>query len=167
MSDIEEGFHRHVNGGGLVADTATVADTAFVGASATVYGNAEIYGNARVYDKAVVYGNAKVSGNVRVYGDVRVYGAAKILGDAEVFGNAEVSGDAVVSELFTSINRSDGYTFVYLPCSDGVHRIIAGCRYFTIEEAREHWESTRGGTPLGDETFIILDSLAAIAGVLE
>ena len=32
-------------------------------------------------------------------------------------------------------------------------------RRFTIDEAREHWTRTRGGTPLGDETTLILDYL--------
>lgn len=31
--------HKHVNGGGWVADTANVSDTAFIGEEAHVYGN--------------------------------------------------------------------------------------------------------------------------------
>ena len=42
--------HRHSNGGGWIADTATVADTAYVGPDAQVYDNAWVYGKARVYD---------------------------------------------------------------------------------------------------------------------
>ena len=37
--------HRHSNGGGWVADTATVADTAYLGPTAHVYGNARVYGD--------------------------------------------------------------------------------------------------------------------------
>ena len=44
-------------------------------------------------------------------------------------------------------------------------RAIAGCRYFTMAEAHEHWQRTRGGTPLGDETFAILDALKALARI--
>ena len=55
--------------------------------------------------------------------------------------------------------RSDGYEFIYLPCLDGIKRIIAGCRYFAKEEAYNHWNKTRGGTDLGDETIRILDFL--------
>ena len=58
--------HKHPNGGGWVADTATVSETAYVGPDARVYGNAVVSGNARVYSKAWVYGNA------RVYGDALV-----------------------------------------------------------------------------------------------
>jgi len=54
--------------------------------------------------------------------------------------------------------RSDGYMFVVNPTED-VLRVTAGCRYFTFPEAREHWERTRGGTLLGDETMAILDFL--------
>jgi hypothetical protein len=90
-----------------------------------------------------VYGDAQVSGDVQVYGDARVYGSVQVYG----------------------IVRSDRYVFVYVPCSDGKRRVIAGCRYFTMEEAREHWRKTRGGTSLGDETFAILDCLEKLAEI--
>ena len=53
-------------------------------------------------------------------------------------------------------NRSDRYTFAAFRDDTGNIRIHAGCRRFTIDEAREHWSRTRGGTPLGDETMAIL-----------
>jgi hypothetical protein len=34
-----------------------------------------------------------------------------------------------------------------------------------MEEAREHWEITRGGTPLGEETMAILDALESLSKV--
>ncbi len=36
--------HKHPNGGGWVADTATVSNTAYVGIDARVYGNAVVSG---------------------------------------------------------------------------------------------------------------------------
>ena len=60
------------------------------------------------------------------------------------------------------IMRSDGHVFNYVMCIDEIPRVGAGCRYFTMEEAREHWTKTRGGTQLGDETMIILDALEAL-----
>lgn len=53
-------------------------------------------------------------------------------------------------------SRSDGYTFRLFDCADGVFRVTAGCRDFAVSEAWEHWQRTRGGTPLGEETFDIL-----------
>jgi hypothetical protein len=44
-------------------------------------------------------------------------------------------------------------------------RIKAGCRNMTISEARAHWQATRGGTPLGDETFAIIDYLEKVAKI--
>ena len=35
-------YHRHANGGGLVADTARVAETAFIGVDAQISENAQI-----------------------------------------------------------------------------------------------------------------------------
>jgi hypothetical protein len=59
--------------------------------------------------------------------------------------------------------RRDEYRFVgYV--RDDVLRIVAGyCRDFTMQEAREHWARTRGGTPLGDETMCILDHIERVA----
>jgi uncharacterized protein YjbI with pentapeptide repeats len=64
--------------------------------------------------------------------------------------------------------RSDGYQFMLTNFkSEGV-RLKAGCRNFTMPEAYEHWMCLaalggRGGTPLGDETIDILDSLWTLA----
>ena len=41
--------HKHINGGGWVADSAIVDDTVYVGPDARVSGNAEVSGDARVY----------------------------------------------------------------------------------------------------------------------
>ena len=105
--------------------------------------------------------DAWVSGNARVYGDAQVSGNARVSGNAWVSGDAQVSGDAWVY----GVTRSDNYSFCYLPCADGQMRVIAGCRYFTMAEAREHWASTRGGTPLGHETTAILDYLERMAAI--
>lgn len=74
--------HRHSNGGGWVANTATVADSAYVGP------NALVYGKAQVCDTAQVYGNAMVYGHACVYGNALVYGNAEVCGSALVYGNA-------------------------------------------------------------------------------
>jgi uncharacterized protein YjbI with pentapeptide repeats len=51
--------------------------------------------------------------------------------------------------------RADGYEFFLLDTSAG-WRVMAGCRFFTFEEAWSHWTETRGGTDLGDESLDIL-----------
>ncbi|TNE46871.1 MAG: hypothetical protein EP341_09625 [Sphingomonadales bacterium] len=59
--------------------------------------------------------------------------------------------------------RSDGYQFVL----NGDGGVRAGCRVFdTMGEARKHWQDTRGGTSLGDETMRILDYLEAARAAL-
>ena len=118
--------HQHPNGGGWVADSSTVADTAFVAP------NAQVSGNARVCDNALVSGNARVS------------------------GYAQVSGDAKVTKTPVRISRSDGYDFIIVPCADNIDRIIAGCRYFTYDEADKHWNKEH---KMYTETTIILEAL--------
>jgi hypothetical protein len=60
--------------------------------------------------------------------------------------------------------RSDGYCFFLQKLTaDAAPMVKAGCRYFTLPQAREHWQATRGGTPLGDETFAILTCLESMA----
>ena len=119
--------HRHSNGGGWIADTATVMDSVYVSRNAQVFGeasvsdharirdsarvsgSAEVYGNAQVFDRAEisddavvcdiakVYGDAKVGGNARVEDHARVFGRASVTGNARVYGGAEVVDDASVS----------------------------------------------------------------------
>ena len=124
-----------------------------------VSGDAWVSGNARVYGDAEVYGDARVSGNEWVSGDAQVSGNAWVYGDAWVYGNARVSSPICAA------SRSDAYLFIITPDKDGVLRIIAGCRYFTIAEARAHWTETRGGTPLGDESLAIVDHLERMAAI--
>ena len=68
------------------------------------------------------------------------------------------------ANLIDGGQRSDGYRFVGW-IKNGVLQIRAGCRDFTITQAREHWTATRSGTPLGDETMAILDHIETVARI--
>ena len=110
--------HRHRNGAGWVADTASVADSAYVGTNAKVFGTAQVldralvFGNARVYgtarvfgiaevfDSAQVHGNAQVFDRAQVFGNARVFDRARVYGNAEVDRNAQICGDSVVYGTF-------------------------------------------------------------------
>ena len=72
--------------------------------------------------------------------------------------------DLTRADLVDGGQRSDGYRFVG-QIRGGVLWIHAGCRYFPISDARAHWETTRGGTPLGDETMAILDHIEKVARI--
>ena len=87
---------------------------------------------------------------------------SQVSGDAWVSGNALVSGNAQVLTVNVTATRTDNYTFLVAPTPEGP-RIIAGCRYFTFDQAREHWTKTRGGTKLGDESLAIVDHLERMA----
>ena len=121
-----------------------------------VHGNAWVHGNAHVSGDAWVHGNARVSGDAWVHDNAWVHGNARVSGDAQVHGNARVSGVNITAV------RSDNYTFTIAPTPEGP-RIIAGCRYFTFDEARTHWANTRGGTKLGDESLALVDHLERMA----
>ena len=58
--------------------------------------------------------------------------------------------------------RSDGYRFVGW-VKDNELQIRAGCRSLSIQQAHNHWKSTRDGTPLGDETSAILHHIETVA----
>ena len=113
--------------------------------------------------------NLSVSGNAWVYGNAQVYGKARVCGNARVSGNAQVYGDAQVYGVNITAVRSDNYTFTVAPTPDGP-RIIAGCRYFTFDEARKHWTETRRNTQLGEESLALvehLERMARICGFME
>jgi len=68
------------------------------------------------------------------------------------------------ADLVDGGQRSDGWRFVGW-VKDNVLQIRAGCRSFSVTEARAHWLATRAGTPLGDETTAILDHIEAVARI--
>jgi hypothetical protein len=73
---------------------------------------------------------------------------------------AKINNDKTAIGILRRAMRSDGYEFFLWHCEDGFY-IKAGCRFFTLEEGREHWAVTRAGTPLGDETLDILAFFSA------
>ena len=94
-----------------------------------------------------------------LYG-ANLYGAN--LSGADLYG-ANLSGARNIADrVIDGGIRSDGYRFM-LVLNNGERRVIAGCRNFTMPEARKHWQDTRGGTALGDETFLILDHMERMA----
>jgi predicted acyltransferase (DUF342 family) len=161
-----------VYGNAEVYDNARVYNNALVYADAKVFGNAKVGGDAQVFGNAKVFGDVHVGGkawvfgNAKVYGNAEVYDNAKVYGDAWACGNSSLRGDAWVfaymrilwdcDKIVASINTSDGYTMTL----DHVNRkISAGCRYFTFDEARAHWQQTRGSTALGKERLDSVDFL--------
>jgi hypothetical protein len=68
---------------------------------------------------------------------------------------ANLSG-VKITALRKTCSRSDGYEFLLFQGEDHTWRVMAGCRWFSVEDAWTHWLRTRDGTPLGEETFDIL-----------
>jgi len=59
----------------------------------------------------------------------------------------------------------DGWLFYAVPLK-GDLMIMAGCRWFSLEEARKHWQETRAGTDIGLQRLRILDFLETEAKML-
>ena len=95
--------HKHDNGNGWVADTATVEDTVYVGPRAqifqraTVKGKVRLTGAARIFGHAIVSGGALLSKNAAIYGTAVVRDTTTMTDDTRVFGSAHVSG---TSQMF-------------------------------------------------------------------
>lgn len=83
--------HRHINGGGWVADTAIVDETAYVGPYAIVHGYASIR------DCAYIDEQADVSGYCTIKDQACIRGRAVIKGSCEISGHAEVSGNVFLA----------------------------------------------------------------------
>jgi hypothetical protein len=169
--NLSHDYNAWVCGDAWVSGDARVYDNARVSGNARVYGNAQVFGNARVSGNAWVSGDARVcgdawvSGDAWVYGNAQVCGNARVSGNARVYGNAWVSGDAWVYGVNITAVRSDGHTFSVVATPFGP-RIIAGCRYFTFEEARKHWIDTRKDTQLGRESLALVDHLERMAEIV-
>ncbi len=93
-------YHRHPNGGGLVAERAKVAETAYVSFFALVHGPAWVKDEARVADSAqfgphaTLTDRASVRGHARVVNGVRIADEAMVLGAGILIGNSRISGTA-------------------------------------------------------------------------
>jgi hypothetical protein len=60
--------------------------------------------------------------------------------------------------------RSDGYAFFLQKLRDDAEPMVkAGCRYFSLAAAQAHWEHTRKGTALFDETRAIVRAMVDCA----
>ena len=64
--------------------------------------------------------------------------------------------------------RTDGYYFYLIREDVPTNRVMicAGCRYFTLDEARAHWTETRGGTELGEESLALVDHAERMAKIV-
>lgn len=96
--------HRHVNGGGWVADTAKVADSVFVNRGACVYHHAVVNGNVSLSDKSQICGAADVIGDIRLKHHAIIGGRAKCTGHVVVHNFAKVYGGNI-SGTETEITR--------------------------------------------------------------
>ena len=84
------------------------------------------------------------------------------LSGAHLFG-ANLFG----ANLIDCGHRSDGYRFVGIMAADGTIMVQAGCRFFSLTDARRHWLATRPDTQLGKESLAFCDHIERMAGVLE
>lgn len=108
---------------------------------------------------------AKFSGANLAYAKLdNAYLAGAKFSGANLAGAKLAGADLADTDLVDGGQRSDGYRFVGW-VKDGVLQIRAGCHDFDITKARKHWQDKRGKTPLGDETFCILDHIEAVARI--
>ena len=77
---------------------------------------------------------------------------------------ANLAGANLAGTNVAVAHRSDGYDF-FASVVDGAARIRAGCHNFTFSEARAHWQGTRAGTRLGDESLALVDHLERMLAI--
>jgi uncharacterized protein YjbI with pentapeptide repeats len=65
-------------------------------------------------------------------------------------------GDDTIAAYVTSADRRD-YEFLLFHIADGSHKVMAGCRWFTIPDYRAHVAAEYPGTAKARETLDILD----------
>ena len=61
--------------------------------------------------------------------------------------------------------RSDGYRFWLIHSTEQGWRIKAGCRNFTVADARTHWSQARDVLSLNIEALAIVDHMLALAKI--
>ena len=71
-------------------------------------------------------------------------------------GRAEY-GDDTLSCRIAAAERMDGYTFHLFHLEDGTHKVMAGCRWMTVDDYRAHVAAEYPDTDKARETLGILD----------
>ena len=61
--------------------------------------------------------------------------------------------------------RSDGYRFWLIHSTEQGWRIKAGCRNFTLAEARTHWSQPRENMQLNAQALLIVEHMLALATI--
>ncbi len=137
-NSIRVGWESRINDGVTVGDGVQIGSSAYIG------------GGSKLMSCAVI-------------GDGAYIGPQSVIGECvQIVSGATVGEGSIIRETPMQIMRSDGYVFL-VAWAKGELRVTAGCRTLTLPDARLHWQLTRGGTPLGDETFAILDILERFA----
>ena len=72
--------------------------------------------------------------------------------------------DDTLAACIAAADRMDGYTFHLFRLEDGSHKVMAGCRWFTIPEYRSHVAAEYPDTARARETLDILDFFERRAG---
>ena len=135
-----------------------------LGAGARIGERASIDAGARIGERARIGADAIIGARASIGADARIgtrawIGARAIIGErVNIDAGAQIGAGVTLNTSPPQSRRSDGYLFALYP-HDGALRITAGCRDFTLDDARAHWTRTRGGTPLGDESLAIIDHL--------
>jgi carbonic anhydrase/acetyltransferase-like protein (isoleucine patch superfamily) len=113
--DFKDGYgrvfaHRHDNGRGWVADTASVDDSVYVGSRAQVFQHAKVLGRCRLEGQAKVHGFATVRGAVIVKHSAQIYGRSTVCDGTLLHDNSSITGSAIVcgnSSLYNVANISE------------------------------------------------------------
>lgn len=90
-------FHHHLNGGGLVAETASVEESVFVGPNVIVRGSPNIRGNVCLDGYTRVWGSPDILDNVQVAGFSHIFGGV-LEGDVSISGQAMIGKGTHMSD---------------------------------------------------------------------
>ena len=97
LDRIPTGYHRHVNGGGLVADTATVPDSVFIDGYTTI-GN-----RAKIGDGATIGDDAKIGDGAFVENDLEIAPGLEIAAHAYVADSTGRNRAPVIADIDRTI----------------------------------------------------------------
>lgn len=151
--------------GGWIAceDNLSFEDSCFVYDNAMVFNDAKVSDNASMYDNARIAGNARLNDNSRMFGNSSMHDNSAMHGNSSMLGKSEmqdyssmhdsaklVDGILTGRQVLTGICRAElvcNLTSVIENYSktlnnlNGVAYIAAGCRWFSLKKAKEHWEN--------------------------
>ena len=149
------GFGVRIGDKTTIGNDVSIGDCAWIEERAQIEHDVWIGGNVQIQKNVHIKNNTLIEDNVHIGEGTRIGAHGAIESDAFI-GKGSLIGPRCTRVLYLGRGPRDYPLLIVL--QDGVPKFGAGCRWFTIEEARQHW----GPTYTGDGDTAVMQAMITV-----